>query len=106
MSVPSAVATTVASRPTSSDVMMASWIPSTAFQLDPVVEREPLPDVVEPARGLVEREEDHDGDREHQVADGEERVHGQRMALHERSTHAPRDRGRARGGDAATVVIR
>ena len=50
----------------------------------PVVERELLPDVVEAARGLVEREEDHDGDREHQVADDEQRVDGQRVALHER----------------------
>ncbi len=33
MSVPSAVATIVARRPTSSDVMTASWMPSTEFQL-------------------------------------------------------------------------
>ena len=32
MSVPSAVATTVASKPTSIEVMRASWIPRTAFQ--------------------------------------------------------------------------
>ena len=62
-------------------------VPSTASQLDPVVERELLPDVVEAPRRLVEREEDDDGDRQHQVADHEDRVRGERVALDE--THQP-----------------
>jgi hypothetical protein len=57
--------------------------PEHCVPVDPVVERELLPHVVEPARRLVEREEDHDGDREHQVPHGEERIHRQRMALDE-----------------------
>ncbi len=40
----------------------------------PVVEREPLPHVVEAPGGRVEREEDHHGDRQHQVAEREDRV--------------------------------
>ena len=36
--------------------------------VDPVVEREALPDVVEAARRVVEREDDHDRDRQQQVA--------------------------------------
>ena len=49
--------------------------------VDPVVEGEALPDVVEAALRRVEREEDDDSDRQHEVRDGEERVHGQRVPL-------------------------
>ena len=104
MSVPSAVAMTVARRPTSSDVTMASWIPSTEFQFDPVVERELLPDVVEAARRGVEGEEDHDSDREHQVADDEKRVDRQRMVLRERPDALSHARVATEVGVTATVA--
>ncbi len=47
--------------------------------LQPVVERESLPDVVEATGGLVEREEDHDRDRQHQVGDDEQRIGRERV---------------------------
>src|SRR5262249_35802696 len=40
----------------------------------PVLEREPFPRVVEAALGVVEREDDHDRDRQEEVRKREERV--------------------------------
>ena len=48
--------------------------PRDRVPVDPVVEREPFPDVVVAPGRRVEREQDHDRDREHQVAEREERV--------------------------------
>ena len=64
--------------------------PEHRVPVEPVVEREPLPDVVEAALGRVEREEDHDRDREHQVDADEHRVDGQRVVLDEPPRRARR----------------
>ena len=61
--------------------------PEHRVPLDPVVERELLPDVVEATGGLVEREQDDDRDRKHQVGHDEDRVHGEQMSLDE--SHQP-----------------
>ena len=48
--------------------------PRDRVPVEPVVEREPFPDVVVTPARRVEREQDHDRDREHQVTEREERV--------------------------------
>ena len=67
MNVPSTTAAAVASAPMSSEFVSASLQPLDLERVQPVVEREALPREVEAALGVVEREEDHDRDRDEQV---------------------------------------
>ena len=69
ISVPRIGATSVASTPIWIDLIDGLAEPEHRVPVEPVVERELLPDVVEATCGLVEREEDDDGDRQHQVGD-------------------------------------
>ena len=60
----------------------------------PCVEAEPLPREVEPPDRVVEGEDDHDRDREHQVDEGEDRERGQRVRANEAGDPGQRARRR------------
>ena len=57
--------------------------PRTPSQYLPVVPREPLPNEVELARRIVEREGNHDCDRKQQISEEEERVERQEVMADE-----------------------
>jgi hypothetical protein len=75
----------------------------------PVLEREALPDEVPPPRGVVEREEDDDGDRDEQVGEregGEEREDVPAHACPEAAARARARAGNGLGGDRHAAVVR
>ena len=88
MSVPSAVASERGDRGDLERQRHGVDEPGDGVPVLPVVEREALPRVVEAARRVVERERDHDRDRQEQVREGEHRVDGQDVLADERE-HAP-----------------
>ena len=62
---------------------IASRSPGTRIPVAPVVEREPLPRVVEAPGRVVEREEDDEGDRQEQVRERKDRVDGEQVSADE-----------------------